>query len=35
MILKLLLNTHNPNQKQKILFIFDDMIPHMLRNKKT
>ena len=34
MILKLLLNTHNPNQKQKI-FIFDDMIPHMLRNKKT
>ena len=25
---------YNPNKKQKILIIFDDMIAEMLRNKK-
>ena len=25
---------YNPNKKQKILIVFDDMIPHMLSNEK-
>ena len=25
---------YKPNKKRKILIIFDDMIAHMLRNKK-
>ena len=25
---------YNPNKKQKILIVFDDMIAHMLSNKK-
>ena len=44
MILKLLLNTqmddiyrnieeYNPNKKQKILIVFDDMVADMLSNK--
>ena len=26
---------YNPNKKQKILIVFDDMIANMLRNKKV
>ena len=41
MILRLLLNTqknideYNPNKKQKILIVFDDMIADMLSDKKV
>ena len=34
MIWMRLIEEYNPNKKQKILIIFDDMIAEMLRNKK-
>ena len=34
MIWMIFIKTYNPNKKRKILIVFDDMIAHMLSNKK-